>query len=92
MPRQRRTRPSPQLKTERLRLRFLDDPFKGDTEALRAFLRHRLHRHRRLLGYDELCRRVVARGLPAPEMTREEFDALVASEEAHFAAHPPPRL
>jgi hypothetical protein len=63
MPRKNKDRPSRRERDDRIRRERADDPFGGDTEALRAELFRRLMRHREALGMEELRRRVRARGL-----------------------------
>ena len=48
-----------------------DDPFDGDTEALKRELERRLRRHAEALGTEELLRRVRARGLTPPTLGLE---------------------
>ncbi|GGY53149.1 hypothetical protein [Parvularcula lutaonensis] len=50
-----------------------DDPFNGDTEALKRELERRLLRHAQALGTEELLRRVRARGLTPPALGLEIF-------------------
>ena len=45
-----------------------DDPFGGDTEALKRELERRLLRHADKLGREELIRRIRARGLEPPAL------------------------
>ena len=48
-----------------------NDPFDGDTEALKRELDRRLLRHAKVLGKAELLRRLRARGLTPPPMELE---------------------
>lgn len=48
-----------------------DDPFDGDTEALRKELERRLLRHAERLGREELLKRIAARGLTPPPLRVE---------------------
>lgn len=49
----------------------LDDPFDGDTEALRREVERRLLLHADRLGKDELLRRLKARGIAPPPLRVE---------------------
>ena len=73
IPRKRNERPSRPQREERIRRERANDPFNGDTEALKAEIDRRLLRHARILGYDELCRRLRARGLePPPRLIHDD--------------------
>lgn len=72
MPRARNERPSRPKREERIRRERANDPFHGDTEALKAEIDRRLLRHAEILGYDELCRRLRARGIEPPVILRDD--------------------
>ena len=68
LPRKLKERPSKAQRDDRIRRARLEDPFNGDTEALRAFVKARLLLHAERLGKDELLRRLRARGIEPPPL------------------------
>ncbi|GGY55256.1 hypothetical protein [Parvularcula lutaonensis] len=76
MPRNHRQKASRKKRDERIKRANLDDPFNGDTEALKAHLIAKLAHHARTLGREELLRRVRERGLEPPASAQELLDAL----------------
>ncbi|MEM9839997.1 MAG: hypothetical protein AAF830_12705 [Pseudomonadota bacterium] len=81
MPRRRKEKPSPKAREERIRIRFLDDPFMGDRDALVAELERRLDNHFNKLGPVELRCRIIARGLEPPEGMDELCERWLAQQE-----------
>ena len=85
MPRRHTQKASHAQRRERLNRERGHDPFNGDTEALKAELERRLKRHADILGYDELCRRLRARGLEPPPVDESRLPNAQPSAPASSA-------